>query len=61
MVNGTTAALLELGTGFNPELTGIDNIYFSGTIMGFTKEDIDNKLDAILAFADIGDFVQSAG
>jgi len=58
MVNGTTAALLELGTGFNPELTGIDNIYFSGTIMGFTKEDIDNKLDAILSFADIGDFVQ---
>jgi len=58
MVNGTTAALLELGTGFNPELTGMDNIYFSGTIMGFTKEDIDNKLDAILSFADIGDFVQ---
>ena len=40
MVNGTTAALLELGTGFNPELTGIDNIYFSGTIMGFSQEDI---------------------
>lgn len=56
MLNGTTAALLELGTGFNPELTGIDNIYFSGTIMGFTKEDIDSKLDAILAFADIGDY-----
>jgi lipopolysaccharide transport system ATP-binding protein len=57
MVHGTTAALLELGTGFNPELTGIENIYFSGTIMGFTKEDIDSKLDAILSFADIGDYV----
>lgn len=58
MVNGTTAALLELGTGFNPELTGIDNIYFSGTIMGFSQENISNKLDAILSFADIGGFVQ---
>jgi len=56
-VNGTTAALLELGTGFNPELSGIENVYFSGTIMGFKKEDIDNKLDAILSFADIGEYV----
>lgn len=56
-VNGKVAALLELGTGFNPEFTGIENIYFSGTITGYTREEIDAKLDNILAFADIGDFV----
>ncbi len=56
-VNGKVSALLEFGTGFNPELTGIENIYFSGTIMGYTKEEIDMKLDDILSFADIGDFV----
>lgn len=56
-VNGKVSALLELGTGFNPEFTGIENIYFSGTIMGYTKEEIDSKLDDILSFADIGDFV----
>jgi lipopolysaccharide transport system ATP-binding protein len=58
IVNGTIAALLELGTGFNPELTGIENIYFSGTIMGFTKEDIDDRLDSILSFADIGEYAR---
>lgn len=56
-VNGKVAALLELGTGFNPEFTGIENIYFNGTITGYTREEIDAKLDNILAFADIGDFV----
>jgi len=57
IANGKIAALLELGTGFNPELTGIENIYFSGTIMGYTKEEIDAKLDDIISFADIGDFI----
>jgi len=57
LINGTIAALLELGSGFNPELTGIENVYFNGTIMGFSKEDIDKKLDAILSFADIGEYV----
>jgi ABC-type polysaccharide/polyol phosphate transport system ATPase subunit len=56
IVNGTIAALLELAAGFNPELTGIDNIYLNGTIMGFSEQQIKAKLDDILAFADIGDF-----
>ena len=56
-INGKIAALLELGAGFNPEFTGIENVYMSGTIMGYTKEQIDAKLDDILSFADIGDFV----
>jgi len=57
-INGKVSALLELGTGFNPEYTGIENIYFSGTIMGYTKEEIDKKIDEIVAFADIGDFIK---
>jgi len=56
-VNGRIAALLELGAGFKPELTGIENIYFSGSIMGYSKDEIDSKLDDILSFADIGGFV----
>ena len=56
-INGRISALLELGAGFNPEYNGIENIYLNGTIMGFTKEEIDKRLDDILEFADIGDFV----
>ncbi len=56
-VNGKIASLLELGAGFNPEMTGIENIYLNGSIMGFTKEEIDTKVDAILEFADIGEFI----
>lgn len=56
-INGKISALLELGTGFNPELDGIENIYFSGMIMGYSRDEIDEKMDDILAFADIGDFV----
>jgi lipopolysaccharide transport system ATP-binding protein len=56
-VNGKIASLLELGAGFNPEMTGLENIYLNGTIMGFTKVEIDAKVDAILEFADIGDFI----
>ncbi len=56
-VNGKIASLLELGAGFNPEMTGLENIYLNGTIMGFTKEEMDTKVDAILAFADIGEFI----
>lgn len=58
VVNGRISALLELGAGFNPEYTGIENIYLNGTIMGLSKEEVDTKVEAILAFADIGDFVQ---
>ncbi len=56
-VNGKIASLLELGAGFNPEMTGIENIYLNGSIMGFSKEEIDTKVDSILEFADIGEFI----
>jgi len=56
-VRGRIAALLELGSGFNPEFTGIENIYMNAQILGLTREQTDSKLDDILTFADIGDFV----
>lgn len=56
-VSGRINALLELGSGFNPEFSGIENVYMNGAILGFSKEEIDAKLDRILAFADIGSFV----
>ena len=56
-VNGRISALLELGAGFNMEYSGIENIYLNGTMIGFSREEIDAKLDEILKFADIGDFV----
>ena len=57
IVDGRISALLELGAGFNMEYTGIENVYLNGTMIGFTKEEIDEKLQDILDFADIGDFV----
>ena len=56
-VDGRISALLELGAGFNMEYTGIENVYLQGSMMGFTKQEIGQKMDAILEFADIGDFV----
>lgn len=56
-VKGKVSALLELGAGFNPEYTGIENIYLNGTMMRFTEEEIDKKLDDILEFADIGEYI----
>lgn len=56
-VHGRIAALLELGSGFNPESTGFENIYMNAAILGVSKEDIDAKVDRIIAFADIGDFI----
>jgi len=56
-INGRISALLELGAGFNMEYTGVENVYLNGTMLGFSKEEIDAKLDEILSFADIGDFV----
>ncbi len=56
-VNGVISALLELGAGFNMDYTGIENIYMNGTMMGFSRKEMDAKLQDILDFADIGDFV----
>ena len=57
-VNGRVAALLELGSGFNPEFTGRENVYLNATILGLTKAEIDEKFDDIAAFADIGEFIE---
>ena len=56
-VSGRISALLELGAGFNMEYNGIENIYLNGTMMGFSEKEIDERLQSILEFADIGDFV----
>ncbi len=56
-VNGRISALLELGAGFNMEYNGIENVYLNGTMMGFTEKEIEERLPAILEFADIGDYV----
>ena len=56
-VEGSISALLELGAGFNSDYTGIENIYMNGTMMGFSRKEMEAKLQDILDFADIGDFV----
>lgn len=56
-VKGRVAALLELGSGFNPEFTGRENIYLNATILGLSRAQIEQRLDSILAFADIGEFI----
>lgn len=58
-IQGRVAALLELGAGFNGEFTGRENVYLNGALLGLTKDEIDNKLDDILAFADIGHFINA--
>lgn len=56
-INGRISALLELGAGFNMDYTGIENVYLNGTMIGFSKSEIDEKLHQILDFADIGEFI----
>lgn len=56
-VNGRISALLELGAGFNMEYNGIENVYLNGTMIGFSEKEIDEKLQDILDFADIGEYV----
>ena len=56
-INGKVSALLELGAGFNPEYSGLENIYLNTMLMGYTRKETDDKLDQILEFADIGDFI----
>jgi len=57
VVNGRVAALLELGSGFNPEFTGRENVYLNASVLGLSKEKIVNRFDEIEQFADIGDFI----
>ena len=57
VVDGRISALLELGAGFNGEYSGIENVYLNGQMIGFSKEEIDAKLQDILDFADIGEFI----
>lgn len=59
MTYGRVASLLEVGTGFNPELSGYDNIYLNGCILGMSRKEIDAKLDEIIAFADIARFIHT--
>jgi ABC-2 type transport system ATP-binding protein len=56
---GRIAALLELGAGFHPDLTGRENVYLNASILGMSRKETDEQLEAILAFADIGDFIDS--
>lgn len=56
-MHGRIGALIELGTGFNPILTGRENVYVNGSVLGFSKKEIDRKFEAILDFAEIGDFI----
>lgn len=57
-VNGRVSALLELGSGFNPEFSGRQNVFFNGQILGLTRKEIEAKFDDIAAFAEIGDFIE---
>lgn len=56
--NGRVAALLELGSGFNPEFTGRENVYLNASVLGLSHKEIDERFDEIAAFADIGDFIE---
>lgn len=58
-VKGTTAALISLGVGFHPLMTGYENIYLNGTLLGMKKDEIDSKIDQIIEFAEIGDFINT--
>jgi len=58
-INGRVGSLLEIGTGFHPELTGRENIYMNGTILGMKKAEIDRKFDEIAAFAEIDEFLDT--
>ncbi|MEO0933885.1 MAG: ABC transporter ATP-binding protein, partial [Cyanobacteria bacterium J06641_2] len=57
-VKGRISALLELGSGFNPEFTGRQNVFFNGRLLGLTQQEIENRFDEIAGFADIGDFIE---
>ena len=56
-IEGKVSALLELGAGFNEEYSGIENIYLNGRMMGYSRKEMDERLNGIVEFADIGDFI----
>jgi ABC-type polysaccharide/polyol phosphate transport system ATPase subunit len=56
-MDGKITGLLELGTGFNPEMTGIQNIYMNGTLLGMTREEIDMRRESVVGFTELGDFI----
>lgn len=58
-IEGRVASLLEVGTGFNPDLTGAENIFLNGTILGLSKKEIEEKYDDIIAFSGIGEFINT--
>ena len=58
-LEGRVGSLLEVGTGFHPELTGIENVYLNGTILGMTRREIDTRLDAIVEFAEVHKFLET--
>lgn len=58
-ITGRVGSLLEVGTGFHPELTGLENIYLNGAVLGMKKAEIDRKLDEIVEFAEIGQFIDT--
>jgi ABC-2 type transport system ATP-binding protein/lipopolysaccharide transport system ATP-binding protein len=58
-VNGKVAPLLELGAGFDFEMTGLENIYLNGSMLGFSRRDMDAKVSSIVEFSELGDFIHS--
>ena len=58
-VNGLVAPLLELGAGFHPELTGRENVFLNGAMLGFSHREMESRLDEILAFSELGDFIEA--
>lgn len=58
-LNGRVAPLLELGAGFHPDLTGIENVFFNGVILGLTSKEVAERLQAIVEFSEIGDYVDA--
>lgn len=59
ILNGRVSSLLEVGTGFHPELTGRENVYLNGTILGMSKKEVDRKFDEIVAFAEVEKFIDT--